>query len=679
MNLQTLFHPQSVAVIGASGNLKKIGGQILNNIKSGGYQGALYPVNIHEDRILDLPVYKSISDIIKAVDLAVIAIPAPLVLAEVKNCAAAHVKNIIIISSGFGEINAAGKAVEAEIKALAAAHKINILGPNCLGLINPAAKLNATFAKYAPDKNVVRKNNVAFISQSGAIGAAVLDWAANKNIGFSYFVSLGNKAVLDENDLLEYLLHDQATELVAAYLENIGDGQRFMALASRLSKVKPVAVLLAGRTAAGKAAALSHTGSLAGDRAAIIAGLKRAGVIILEDLAELFNFLRLIKKPYKLTDYYLSIISNAGGPLVLAVDAATIDKIDLPNHLDILGDAKSAQYAAALDQLLFKKKINNLLVILTPQTATEVEATATIIGEASQKYPQKLICTSFIGGPSVSAGKQILAKYLVPNYDYPEEALAVLGKYLDYQRNFKNLKIYNAPAVVRGKAANKIADKPAKNKSALPAPTPAVAPQNFDYLKSLALLKKYQIPAARTVRVHNLRAVKYPATLKIVGPKIIHKTEQRAIFVNVPSAAAAQKLLAAHPLLKDKNNYLVAQEFIKSGQELIIGATRDQSFGPTLMIGCGGIYTEVFKDVQFEIADLDKRRALAMIKNLEIYPILAGARGQQGFDLDKLARVILQTAKLINENPEIKELDINPLFINARGPMAADIRIITRD
>ena len=670
MNLQTLLAPQSLAVIGASNNLEKIGAQILNDIQSGGYQGAIYPVNIHEDKILGLAAYKSILDIKKSVDLAIIAIPAPLVLAEIKNCVAVQVKSIIIISSGFGEINVAGKEMEAEIKVLAAAHKINILGPNCLGLINPAINLNATFAKFAPDEKVARKNNVAFISQSGAIGAAVLDWAANKNIGFSYFISLGNKAVLDENDFFEYLLHDKKTELVAAYLENISAGQKFMGLASRLTKVKSVVVLLAGKTAAGQAAALSHTGSLAGERAVVIAGLRRAGVIVLEDLPELFNFLRLIKKSYQLIDYSLSMISNAGGPLVLAVDAATTAKIDLQDHVDILGDAKSAQYAAALENILVKKKANNLLVILTPQTATEVEATATIIGELAQKYPQKLIVTSFIGGASVSAGKKILAKYLVPNYDYPEEAIKVLGKYLDYQRNLKKLTVYNNDqAKVKKTAAINLVGGQAS------VAIPVATPKNLDYLKSLALLKKYQIPAARTVRVHDLKTVKYPAILKIVGPKIIHKTDQRAIFVNVLNAAAAQKLLAAHPLLKDKNNYLVAQEFVR-GQELIIGATRDQSFGSTIMIGYGGIYTEIFKDVQFEMADLDKRRALAMIKRLEVYPLLAGTRGQKGFDLEKLVQVILQVAKLINDHPEIKELDINPLFINSRGLIAADVRII---
>ena len=655
MDIKRFLNPRSIAIIGASNNKQKIGAQILQNIKSGGFTGRLAPVNPHEKVIGGLKAYQKISDINYRIDLAIIVIPAPLVVAEVKSCALLGVKNIIIISAGFGEMGAAGQQAETEIKVIAYKYKINILGPNCLGFINSKFNLNATFANFLPDENIVRRNNIAFLSQSGAIGSAVLDWSADRNIGFSYFISLGNKAVLDENDFLQYLLKDKQTELVVAYLEEIKHGEQFMNLASRLSKIKPVAVLKAGQTKTGAQAALSHTGSLAGENAALITGLKRAGVIILEDMSELFNLMRLIKKPLGRHNSDLYIVSNAGGPLVLAIDAAAKNKLLVTGYMDLLGDAQSPRYQSAIKEVLKKKKADNLLVLLTPQSGTDVEKIAEVIGSLAKKYPQKLICTSFIGGPTISAGKRVLAKYSVPNFDYPEEAIKVLAHYLNQQKEAASLKIYPAPKAQRKFIARQ---------------------ETLDYVDSLKLLKKYGISVVDTMKVqNNFRTVEYPAIVKIVGPELVHKTEAGAIF-KVENKEEVIKIIASNKLLANPKNYAIVQEKISEGLELIVGFKRDVAFGPIIIVGQGGIYTEIFKDLSLETGDLDERRALAMVKSLKFYPIIKGVRGQAGYDVNSLVKVILSVAKLAQANPQVRELDINPLFLKRRGAVAADGRVV---
>jgi acetyltransferase len=664
INLDSLFKPKNIAVIGASNNPIKLGYQILNNIKIGGFKGKIYPVNLKEKKILGLTAYADILNIKNPVDLVVIAIPAPFVLAEIKKCATAHVKNVIIISAGFGEIDEAGKKVEADIRAIAEKARINIVGPNCLGIISPPASLNATFATFSPDKSVKRSDNIAFISQSGAVGSAMMDFIAAKNIGLSCFISLGNAAALNENDFFEYFLNDKKTDLVVAYLEEIEEGEKFMAIVSRLAKIKPVAVLKAGKSIKGGAAALSHTGSLAGSSEVVAAGLRRAGVIILENMSELFNLMRLIKRPLVLKNYDLNIISNAGGPLVLTIDEAADANLDLNKTKDIIGDADAKRYQKFLSEYLADPKINNLLVLLTPQTVTEVEATAEVIGRLAKKYPSKLICTSFIGGGAVAGGKKILAKYMIPNYDYPEEAVRVLSHYLNYQKNLKNLKPFKYQAKLKDLVASE--------------GILYTKDEQLEYLKSFQMLEKYGIPSVRTIKVtkDNFHQIEFPAVLKIVGKDIIHKTDKQAIFINVKNEDEAKEIFSKNDLLLNPENYLVAQKMEKSDLALILGFKRDKSFGPILMIGQGGIYTEIFKDVQLEVGDLDEGRALAMITKLKIYPILKGARGKAGYDLKTLAQILVKVAKLAQENPEIKEFDINPLFVRPEGFLAVDVRII---
>ena len=656
-DLKSFFEPKAVAVIGASNKPEKLGYQILRNILNG-FQGKLYPVNPKELKILGLKAYEEIGAIKPAPDLAVIVIPATFVLEEIKKCATAGVKNLIIISAGFGESGPDGKILETELKALAAKYKLNILGPNCLGLISSDVRLNATFA----EKTEFEKDAAAvLISQSGAVGSAVLDFLAGKNIGLNSFVSLGNKAVMDESDFFEYLAEHKKINLVVAYLESIVDGCKFMSATSRLALKKPVAILKAGRTSAGAKAAMSHTGSLAGSNAAVLTGLKRAGVIILDDLEDLFDLLILSERQRLLEgDLSLSIISNAGGALVLSVDAAVERQITLDITRDIIGDADAERYRKNLVEVLRTSKAAAVLVLLTPQTSTEIEKTAEVIVELQKKYPRKLLLASFVGGQSLIKAEKILGAGGIPSFKYPERAVRIVDAYFDYLKKRATLKPY-----IDKKSENKTSPEELKN-------------IQLDYLKSFAMLKKYKIPAVKTTKadLENLRKAKYPAVLKIVGPKLIHKTDAKAIFLNIKNYEEAATALKSSPAFKQADNYAVIQEKIKGGQELILGFKRDAAFGPLLMLGQGGIYTEVLKDIVFEVDDLDLKRAQEMISSLKIFPILNGARGTKPLALATLAQTLVALAKLAKENPQISELDINPLFIDEAGVKAADVRII---
>ena len=660
MSLNYFFNPRSVAVVGASNNPAKLGRQILDNIIKGGFKGRIYPINLQEKKIAELKAFSGLEDLPRTAMaglLVVIAIPAPFVVAEIKKCAGLGVKNIIIITAGFKETGEAGKKLEAEIKAIARRHRLNILGPNCLGFINTWHKLNATFA--AAD---TAAGTCALLSQSGAIGAGALDWLKVKNFNFGYFISLGNKAVLDENEIIEYLAADSRIDLIIAYLEEIDDGGRFMEIVSRLARRKPVAILKAGTSAAGGKLALSHTGSLVGSAAAVKAGVERAGAIWLDNLEDMFNLLMIYNKKswFNAGAPELHVITNAGGVAVLTADEISRQGLPLGGSQDLLGDADATCYGAALAKTLAKKQVNNLLVLLTPQTSTEPLLTARAIVAVKKKYPNKLIMASFVGGEAVASARKLLAANSIAAFDYPEEAVRSFKHLIAYRALIKNLKPFK------------------KTRTRVKKPV-----RNGDYLKSFSLLKSYQIPVVRTSRYEEarLKKYKYPAVLKTVGPDFLHKTDSGGVILNLEDKA---QLKAAADSLRRRNarafknpaNYLVVQEQAAKFQEIILGFKRDAVFGPLLMVGWGGIYTEVMKDFKLAISDLDLSGALKLISGLKIYPILNGARGRKKYDIKALARAIVKLAKLANEHPEISELDINPLFILEKGVLAGDARII---
>ncbi len=661
MSLKYFFNPKSVAVVGASKDKIKIGRQVLDNIIKGGFRGKIFPINLKEKKIAGLKAYPGLENSASFEFeslLVVIAIPAQFVLAEIKKCAKLGVKNIIIITAGFKEAGGEGKEIEAEIARLADKHHLHILGPNCLGLINTWHKLNATFASADTSTG-----NTALLSQSGAIGSAALDWLKVKDFNFGYFISLGNKAVLDENDIIEYLAGEKRIDLVVAYLEEIKDGEKFMSLVSRLAKHKPVAVLKAGQSAAGGQLALSHTGSLAGSNAAVETGVKRAGAIWLENLEELFNLLLLFRKEswHNPGGQELHVMTNAGGVAVLTVDEISRQNLPFGSSQDLLGDADAARYEIGLKKMLADKKINNLLVLLTPQTSTEPVKTAEVIIKMAKKYPHKLIMTSFVGGEAVALARDMFEKNNVPTFDYPEEAVRSFKKLIAYKKTLQTIKPYNKPRVRTKKVV-----------------------KSNEYLKSLALLREYKIPTVKTFKYEASKAMgyKYPVVLKATGPDFLHKSDKGGVIVNLKNEAS---LRAAVRRIENKNkkalaspfNHLIIQEQANKFQEIILGFKRDASFGPIMMIGFGGIYTEIFKEIRLATGDLDFKRALELIASLRTYPILNGARGQKKYDVKSLARAFVNLARLANEHPEIKELDINPLFVFEKGCLASDVRIIT--
>jgi acetyltransferase len=686
MTLNNFLNPKYIAVIGASSDPNKVGRKVFDNIRVD-YKSKVFPINNNDSKIAGVTAYTDIS-LIPIKDwsklLVVIVIPAKFVLSEIKKCAELEIKNIIIISAGFKEIGSDGKKIEEDIKEVANKYKMNILGPNCLGFINTINPLNATFSDYQANKKGNKKNNIAFLSQSGAIGSAVLDWLVDKNIGLSYFISLGNKAVLNENDFFNFFSHDKKTDLIIAYLEEISQGPKFLELVSKLSKIKPVAILKSGRTIMGSQMASSHTGSLAGSYDITLTALRRCGAIVLDNINEIYNLMRLIDKPVNNinTEGDLAIVSNAGGLSVVAADAVFDNKVDLTNlsknitdqlqkilpnfaclknPLDILGDADPDRYKKTLEIILNDKKVSSVLVLLTPQSMTDVEETAKVIVQLKKKFSNKIIVTCFLGGAEVLIGKKILDENSIANFESVEESIIILSKFLKYLKNRKDIK----PFVPFKEEVN------FSNKS----------PELMDYIESFKLLKKYNIDSIipKKITTNTIKLIKYPIAVKFVGPDFVHKTDKKAIFLNVKNEDELTKIITIFNISKKgDNNYIIYQPMFKIDMELILGLKRDPVFGPIILLGLGGIYTEVYKDSVLELADLTKERALKMIKKLKVYPILAGVRSNKGIDLNKLSDIILKFAKLIKENKNILEIDINPLSIDSKKIIAIDVRIMKK-
>lgn len=690
------LQPRAVAIIGASKEPTKIGYQILKNIIAAKFPGRIYPINLHGGLILGLKANLSLADLKyknKKELLIIMAIPADFVLDELLKAGKLGFKNFVIISAGFKESGPAGKVREEKLKAIAQKYKLNILGPNCLGFINNLAHLNLSFASSRP-LSAGRHSGLAFLSQSGALGSAVLDWFDEQKINFELFISLGNKTVCSENDFLEILLKEKRVKAIFLYLEEISQGERFLNLVSRLAKQKPVFVLKAGTTSLGGQAAKSHTGSLAGSNEVVMLALKRAGAIILNSLEESFDLLEFFRplnwQSRQPAD--LIIVSNAGGPAVLSADeveelglnlaplspalAQVLKKkipvlVNLNNPLDLLGDADPKRYELALDIILRQATNTQILVLLTAQTMTDPLAIAKIIVRLAKKYPAKNIFTSFIGGTALEKANKYLRAQQIAAFSAPEAALVSWQKLFNYLKTRSALKIYSTPKSFK----SFLSARHRLNTDSLVG--------FYDYLKSLALLKKYKIPTVMTTRYFNALPLsfKFPLALKVVGPDFIHKSDRQAVVLNLTSLTGLKRAAITlkkryAKFLKNPLNYLIVQEMETKRQEIILGFKRDLSFGPVLMVGQGGIYTEVFKDIKLSLADLNFKSALSLIKELKIDPILEGTRGQKMLDVKALARAWVNLARLAKEHPEIKELDINPLFVKTKGVAAADVRII---
>ncbi len=703
-HVRALLSPRSVAVIGASTRPDTVGRAVFANILLGDFQGVVYPVNPKAKSIMGVRAYATVLDIPDEVDLAVIVVPARVVPQVLEECGTKGIPAAVVISAGFKEIGPEGARLEAQIQAIARKHDMALMGPNCLGLINtdPAVRMNATFARSMPPAG-----NIAFISQSGAVGVAALEYVVGENIGLSKFLSVGNKAVLHENHLLQALAEDPNTDVILLYLEDLEDPKGFIELARKITDRKPILAIKSGRTREGARAAASHTGALAGSDEVYDSLFRQSGVLRVETLEELFDYARALALQPPPRGNRVAIVTNAGGPGIMATDASvryglgiapltreTRERLQaqLPptasvqNPIDLIGDAKEDRYALALNAVLDDENVDAVLVICTPQIMIDLEAVARTVAEIAQKHPaRKPILTSFMALDDLGKVTDILEEAGIPNYRFPEaaaRALAEMVRYTDWvHRPRTPIRIFED--VDRDAARRILAEAKAEGRTFLPEP------------EAHAVLKAYGFPVvpgrlARTedeaVRV--ARVLGYPVVLKIVSPQIIHKFDVGGVQLNLKDEAAVreafQRIMArVQAAMPDAEIWGVyVQKFVSEpgGLEVILGMHREPQFGPLLMFGLGGVYVEVLKDVTFRIAPVRELGAYRMLREIRARALLDGYRGQPPRDVKSIAECIMRLSQLALELEDIEELDINPMLVleSGRGARVLDARILLR-
>lgn len=691
--VESFFNPSSIAVIGASAEKKKLGYTILKNIIDYKFKGNIYPINLKSKKIIGLKAYKSVKEIPGKVDLAVFVIPAPFANSVLEECGEKAIQNAIIITAGFKEVGKQGQKLEEQLMSTAKKYKINILGPNCLGLLDSTTNLNVSFAD-----GMITPGNVAFMSQSGAICTAMLDWARLENFGFSRFISLGNKSGINENDLIEFFIKDDKTKVVLAYLEGFADGQRFMKLAKKLTEKKPLIIIKSGQTAEGQTAIVSHTGSLAGANEAVNAAFAQTNTLRASGLSDLFNLVKLFSGDYKITGNRVAIVANAGGPGVLTTDAIansclTLAKFqeittaelkkklpataNIHNPVDVIGDAGADRYEVAIKAVLRDKKVDGLITILTPQTVTEINKTAKVIIDCAKKT-NKPILVSFIGGKKVKSGIELLGQNNIPHYLYPELAVKSLEKFYLYNLNKKEKDFFVRIDVNQTKKGQ---IKKILNKKKIGG--------SIDFLDCEKILKSYQISVIKSGLAKSSEQagqigdqLEYPIAMKIISQDILHKSDAGGVKIKLQDKK--QVIAAYNEIIENCRKYkkdakidgVLLQPMIKGGKEIIVGLKRDPQFGPLIMFGLGGVYVEVLKDVVFRLAPLSKGQAQKMVQEIKSYKLLTGVRGEKSCKVDSIVNTILKISQLAVDFPEIREMDINPAFVDEKGMIVVDVRIM---
>lgn len=692
--LSSFFHPRSVVVVGVGREVGGVGRSVYHNLLEGPFAGSVMAVNPHADSIDGRTAYRSIRGLPETPDLAVVAVPAQGVPQVLEDLGSLGTRCAIVLSAGFKETGPEGAALERELLAVAERHGIRVLGPNCLGLISVPDGLNASFAPVMPPSG-----GIAFMSQSGALGTAVLDWARGRRAGFSSFVSLGNRADVDESDLMDVWGADAGTRVVCAYLEAVADGARFVESAATLTAHKPVVVLKSGGSDAGARAVSSHTGSLAGSDTAYDAAFRRAGVIRASGVQELFDLAEAFGRQPLPVGPGVAILTNAGGPAIMATDACerlgvelaslgpqTIARLreGLPpaasvyNPVDVLGDALDDRYAAALDALVDDPAVRSLLVILTPQAPTKAADTARAVVETSQRTGLATMAC-FMGDESVREARDILVAGGVPSYPFPERGVAALGA-MERYRAIRARGPFVAPAIEADRALVR-----ERIREATDARHPFITEQSA---ADVAAAYGIAVPAgglARDLREAATLAesIGYPVALKIASPDILHKSDIGGIRLDITdesglTAAYEQAVGGARDRMPEADIWgVVVQAMAPAGREVIIGVNRDPQFGPLLMFGLGGVYVEVMKDVTFRLCPVTPEEARAMVTEVRSYGLLRGARGQAPADIDAIVDALVRVSVLAADFPEIVEMDVNPLIVMDRGggAIAADVRI----
>ncbi len=710
LDLSRVLSPKSVAIIGASRKEGSVGEAIFKNLLGADFQGVLYPVNPKAASIGGVRCYASISEITDPIDLAVLIVPAPTVPDVLRECARKGVPGVVVVSAGFKEVGGAGVELERQVSEIARANNIALIGPNCLGFINtdPAVRLNASFAQRMP-----RKGNIAFLSQSGALCTAVLDFARGKGIGFSKFISMGNKAVANELDFLRALRDDPMTDVILMYVEDIVDGREFMDLSRHITgdaaKPKPIIAIKSGRTTQGAKASSSHTGSLAGSDDVYDALFLQSGVLRVETVEELFDCAVAFSQQPLPKGNRVAIVTNAGGPGIMATDAAirhgldlatlapeTEDQLkrDLPptanvhNPVDVIGDARHDRYESAIRAVIKDTNVDAVIVILTPQAMTNVREIGQVVANAAadlKKLPgvAKPILASFMGIVDVSAGVEILEAAGIPHYVFPEGAARALAQMYAYRKSWLDrprtqVKIYQ---VDQEAVRRVIARARAEKRNYLP------------QVEAMDVFNAYGLPTLKsrmTTTEDEAAAVAaefgFPVVLKIASPAIVHKLDAGGVILNIKNEGelrkAYQKIMDACVALvgREKIWGIDVQQMSVKGVEVFLGAKRDPKFGPVLLFGLGGTFVEVLRDVSFRLAPIREWSTRAIIESSKAAKILHGYRGAPA-DIDKVAECIGRLSQLVVDFPEITELDINPLSVYAAGKGAAalDGRIVLSD
>lgn len=699
-NLRNFFYPESIAVVGTNRQKGTVPGDVFINLLKAEFNGVIFPVSPRDTFISGVKTYKYVIDIEDPVDLAVIVFPSSVVHLALEQCGKKGIKAVIVISAGFREVGGVGKEREDLLMEIAEKYDMSVIGPNCLGVINTDSKvrLNASFARSLP-----HEGNIGFISQSGALCTGVLDYARANHIGFSKFISFGNKPDVNEIDLLYYLAEDEKTSIILIYLEEISDGRGLMQAAQHVIEKgnKPVLLLKGGRTSEGASAAASHTGSLAGSDRICDAACLQSGIIRCDTIEDMFNIaVAYAYQPVPKTDK-VAIITNAGGPGVLATDAVVREGLkiaqfseettdilrkslpataNINNPVDVIGDARADRYKVAMKAVCEDPEVGGLFVILTPQSMTEINEIAQEVINVSSQYG-KPVYASFMGEADVGEGIQMLRRNRIPHYFLPESMAKSFVKAYYFNELGKESGTEQAPLEdVDKDKAHDLLNKAIEDKR-----------KHLHEFEAVKVLETYKLPflpnglaksAEEAVKIAD--GIGYPVVMKIMSEDIVHKYDVEGVELNIRSQEEVEKVYE-ETITRVKRNApdariegIFVTHQIPRGEEVILGIKRDPVFGPVIMFGMGGIYVEVFEDVSFGVAPLDEKATEKMMERIKAYPLLKGFRGRKPRDLKVLKDTIMRLSQLAVDCPQIKELDINPLILleEGQGAYVADAKLM---
>lgn len=698
----TIFAPRSIAIVGASQDSEKIASVILRNLIGGGYNGKIFPINPKYEEIQGRQSYPDILSVKENVDLVCIAIPYQFVDTIIDQCVDKKVKAVVIITAGFKETGEEGKALESKIAEKLQTAGIRLLGPNCLGFINNKAKINLSFARENPGDG-----NIAFVSQSGAFCTAILDMACESGIGFSHIISLGNKADIHENELMQDLLFNNNVKALALYLEEFADGKEFISLAQKAKK--PILLIAPGSSEKAKLAISSHTGSLASSYDTIIAAVKKGNIILAENSEDLFKLITLINQNALPDGRKIAIITNAGGPGILATDAVEKENLELTeigektkqkllkvlpresnikDPIDILGDAKNDRYELAIETVLEEKDVDSIFTILTPQLITDIEGTAQKIVDMS-KLTSKPIYACFLGGKDVKAGFRILERNNQPSFNDIQEGIHLIGKLAKFQENKEKTKIVNCDDYkIRAKYRKEIEEYCNTEEV-------KILPENL----AISLLKEFKIDIPNEIVTESIdeavdfAAMNFPVVIKAIAKDLAHKTDFNGVYLDIRTITEFEEKFTElrdniSKITGNPSPEILIQEMIDGKVELFIGANREgdskiyekngKGFGHLLAIGQGGIYTEVFKDIKHILVPENEQKITDIFEETKVSKIVNGYRGKPALAPKEIIELIEKIEKLLINYPEIISMDINPVMITEKRAVVVDAKFYVK-